>query len=455
MAHTLVGVFRDQTEAQSAVDALMDAGFTRGDIHMSSQGGSSMSRMDYDADHDASSETGIGHFFRSLFGMDDDDQTTTRYSSAAERGNCLVCVDVDNDAQTQQAMEVLNRCNPIDIDEDNTTITGTTDAADAMSATGTRTGVETTGRMNAEGGTLEGGARIPVIEEDLQVGKREVQRGGVRIFQRVSERPVDETVQLREEHVNVERRPVNQPASEADFNAFKEGSMELRETAEEAVVAKQARVVEEVVVNKEVSERTEHVHDTVRRTDVEVQNLGTGINSGGTTGTVGSTTTGMTGTTTGPTGLRGTGGYDPDAADVARSDDMLADEPQTDWGGRTDGRPGALDGTPAMATARMTAATNPDASVGASGYPNDESEFRNHWQRAYGNVGNTEGAYEDYAPAYRYGYSMAGNQQYRGQRWEDVEPNLRQDWESNHPGKESTWERMKDAVRHGWDRMTD
>ena len=114
---------------------------------------------------------------------------------------------------------------------------------------------------------------IPVIQEELQVGKRVVQRGGVRIFQHVVETPVEESVQLREEHVSVERHPLNEPATEADMATLKEGSFEVRESAEEAVVAKTARVVEEVVVGKDVSERTETISDTVRRTDVEVEQM--------------------------------------------------------------------------------------------------------------------------------------------------------------------------------------
>jgi uncharacterized protein (TIGR02271 family) len=117
-------------------------------------------------------------------------------------------------------------------------------------------------------------AAIPVVQEELKVGKREVQRGGVRVFSRVIETPVNESVNLREEHVNVERRPVNQPISTADAAAFKEQSIELRETAEEAVVQKSARVVEEVIVGKEVTNREEQINDTVRRTDVQIENLG-------------------------------------------------------------------------------------------------------------------------------------------------------------------------------------
>ncbi|HEX8746221.1 MAG TPA: YsnF/AvaK domain-containing protein [Pyrinomonadaceae bacterium] len=115
-------------------------------------------------------------------------------------------------------------------------------------------------------------AVIPVVEEELRVGKREVEKGGVRVTSKVTETPVEEEVRLREEHVNVERRPVDRPVSSAD-NAFREGTIEVTERAEEAVVAKNARVVEEVVVNKDVNKRTEQVRDVVHRTDVDVQKI--------------------------------------------------------------------------------------------------------------------------------------------------------------------------------------
>jgi len=111
---------------------------------------------------------------------------------------------------------------------------------------------------------------IPVVEEELQVGKRAVERD-VRVHTTVTEKPVEEQVRLREEHVTVERRPVDRPVSAADQTAFKEGVIEMTETVEEAVVNKQARVVEEVVVHKEVKDRVETVRDTVRRTNVEVE----------------------------------------------------------------------------------------------------------------------------------------------------------------------------------------
>lgn len=116
---------------------------------------------------------------------------------------------------------------------------------------------------------------IPIVEERLAVGKRAVEGGSVRVRTNVEERPVSEQVTLREEHVHVERNPVNRAVSQGDLQAFQEGEITLTEHAEVAVVAKEARVVEEVVIGKEATERVETVTDTVRRTDVEVEEINT------------------------------------------------------------------------------------------------------------------------------------------------------------------------------------
>ena len=114
---------------------------------------------------------------------------------------------------------------------------------------------------------------IPIVEEELEVGKRTVDRGGIRVIRRVVEMPAEQSINLREEHVVVDRHPVDRPATQADFDSQKDRTIELTETAEEAVVSKHAHVVEELVIGKASTEHVEHVHDTVRRTEVEVENL--------------------------------------------------------------------------------------------------------------------------------------------------------------------------------------
>jgi uncharacterized protein (TIGR02271 family) len=114
---------------------------------------------------------------------------------------------------------------------------------------------------------------IPIVEEELRIGKREVNRGGARVRSYVREIPVHEQVSLREEHVSVERRPVNQTLSAGELNSgdlLRDRTIEMTETSEEAVVAKEAHVAEEVVVRKTAEERVEQVEDTVRRTEVDI-----------------------------------------------------------------------------------------------------------------------------------------------------------------------------------------
>ena len=112
---------------------------------------------------------------------------------------------------------------------------------------------------------------LQVVEERLVVGKREVEQGGVRIEARIVEEPVQEQVRLHEERVTLERHPVDRPASAADVASFKGGTLEARAHGEEAVVAKETRVVEEIGISKEAVDRVETVRDSVRHTEVNIQ----------------------------------------------------------------------------------------------------------------------------------------------------------------------------------------
>lgn len=390
MENTVVGVYDSYAQAQNAMNELLSAGFSRSDVQLSPETDTTSTGSTTTSTH---SGGGIGNFFRSLFGMEEHREHGDVYSEAVRRGSCVLTVNAASDDLLDRATQIMNRYDPIDIDERTSTWknqgwSGYDAAApmytsqeidDERSRYGSRTdtlagstqnlSAGTTGTTGLTGSTMAdttGETRIPIVEEQLAVGKREVQRGGVRIFKRVRETPVNESVTLRQEHVHVERHAVNQPATEADLAAFKEGSVELREMGEEAVVGKSARVVEEVVIGKEVTQETQNISDTVRRTEVEVQQLGAGT---------------------------GTTAY--------------------------------------------------------SGGNIDDSDFRSHWKNAYGTSG---GRYEDYDSAYRYGHTMAGSDRFKNYRWEDAEPTMRSDWESKNPG--SAWDKVKDAVRYGAERVS-
>lgn len=139
-----------------------------------------------------------------------------------------------------------------------------------------------------------GEERIPIVEEQLRVGKRAVQGGRVRVRSYVVETPVTEQVSLHSETVQVERRNVDLPLSAADEAAFRERTIEATETSEEAVIAKDARVREELVIRKTGADRTQTVNDTVRRTEVEVEDTRGKVVETGTTVTDTTTATPVT-----------------------------------------------------------------------------------------------------------------------------------------------------------------
>ncbi|MGI8989132.1 MAG: DUF2382 domain-containing protein [Bryobacteraceae bacterium] len=248
MATTVAGVFNDHQTAQAVARELENSGFSSEDVRITGR--------DYSTtDAGKGEESGIGHFFRHLFGSDVDERETGYYEEAVGRGNAVVTVDADQ-GMTEKAVEIMNRNGAINVER------GGDVREEALDR-------ETPARGKAERQS------IPVVEEELQIGKLAVQRGGVRIYSRVTESPVEEKVTLRDEHVRVERHAVDRPISAADTANLRDQTIEVTETSEEPVVTKRARVVEEVSIGKETTERTETIRDKVRRTDVRVEKLGT------------------------------------------------------------------------------------------------------------------------------------------------------------------------------------
>ena len=77
------------------------------------------------------------------------------------------------------------------------------------------------------------------VEENVAVGKRKVLSGGVRVTTSVNERPVEETVTLRDEQVEVERQPADRKLTPEEAEAaFQEKTVEMLGTSEELEVAK-------------------------------------------------------------------------------------------------------------------------------------------------------------------------------------------------------------------------
>jgi uncharacterized protein (TIGR02271 family) len=249
MAKTLVALYATMAEAEQVVQDLAQHDFSHSDIRLITQNG---------AGHPSTAT----HAERLTAGNDVPEQLTElgvpehearTYAEGVRQGEVLVVVHA-SDTEAERGVEIMHRRRLAEVH------------APAAQAPLPATGRREQGPHGADKETT-----IPVVQEEISVGTRQVERGTVRIHTRVTEHPVEEAVRLREEHVTVERHPVNRPATAADLEAAKERTIEMTETVEEPVVSKRSRVVEEVTVHKEAREHTETVRDTVRHQDVEVE----------------------------------------------------------------------------------------------------------------------------------------------------------------------------------------
>ena len=268
MAQTVIGFFDDASQAQTAVQQLKSKGISRDRIDVSS-GRAGTTGTGYNVvptsnndrtisegrtvDTEGRNTNAITDFFNSLFGGKKED--ADRYSRVAERSNTLVTVHAVTEQEAEMAADVLDDCGAIDVDERaaqygfSTVSVGASDRSQVAD---------------------EQNSTIERVEENLQVGKREIEKGGVRVHSRIIERPIEENIRLREEHVQLERNSVDRQVSSSELLNFKEQGIKLTERAEVPVVSKEERVVEEIKVSKDVEEREETIRDNVRHTEIDI-----------------------------------------------------------------------------------------------------------------------------------------------------------------------------------------
>jgi uncharacterized protein (TIGR02271 family) len=186
------------------------------------------------------------------------------YEQGVSAGNAVLSVTAFDATEADRALTILDAHNPLRIDDE-----GAVGDSSVRPMANVAAPVATTSTSHA--GSTAGEQVIPLKEEQIEFGKRMVDHGVTRVRRYVVETPVKRDVTLHGERVTIERR---QPVSAvgAQGGAFEERTIEVRETEEVPVVEKTARVVEEVTIRKEATERTETVRDTVRREEVEVTN---------------------------------------------------------------------------------------------------------------------------------------------------------------------------------------
>lgn len=280
-------MFDSQAEAQRAVERLSQAGITSERIRQVAGGSDTASRAGTVEERNKGFWDGLEDFF-----FPDEDRYS--YAEGLSRGGYLVTVTGLSGADYETALDILDDEGSINLEEreESWRSEGWSDyqsssyGASAGGLRGRAGSMTDNSLTDASDASMDASdyqsddASIPVVEERIRIGKRETAHGRVRVRAYTVEEPVRESVDLREERVEVERRPVDRPLTDADA-AFQDRTIEAEEYREEAVVQKEARVVEEIELRKTSETHRETVSDTVRRTEVEIEDDRDGPNRQG------------------------------------------------------------------------------------------------------------------------------------------------------------------------------
>jgi stress response protein YsnF len=238
-SHEMVVLFDDVQASRRAEKALEDAGFPDPDVNT----------LDREAISKSAGRTAIGPaLWRRLFGGEVKLYEGAAFEKALATGGAILTVRVKDDAEAERAEKILAAHNPVDLEA---------------------RGAGIVAEHKALGDVKEEVLRL--AEEQLNVGKRTVAAGRTRVRRYVTEREVEEQVNLTEVHAEVIRHVVDEPI--ADDWDWSDSTIEVIETREEAVVTKSAHVAEEIRLRTEETEHTETIKDTVRKQHAEVEQL--------------------------------------------------------------------------------------------------------------------------------------------------------------------------------------
>jgi len=242
----VVAVYDTEQNASAALAGLVSAGYRTGDI--------SVIRNEGEAERAGLHEPGI---WKRLFGRDLEHDEAAVLGRSFKEGSVIVVVRVP-ESHAATVMSLLDRHKPVDV----------LDRAKAYGLAGP-TAAAPEPRSPVKSADQE---MLRLAEEQINVGKRLVESGHTCVRRYVVEKPVDTNITLHEEHVEVIRRAISDPGNVTDTD-WSDKTIEVTDTMEEAVVDKTAHVVEEVVIRKQGSDRTQTVHDTVRRQQVLVERM--------------------------------------------------------------------------------------------------------------------------------------------------------------------------------------
>jgi stress response protein YsnF len=253
----IVTLYDTAEHAEAAKRSLEQAGFAPSEISM-------ISSKTLGLAGDKLGEPGLWH---KLFGREIQQVEATVYGRTVEAGGVVLTVRVlETDAA--RATSILNAHRSVDLtkraEQEGLITAATTTAAKPQAVR--------QAPVTAAAGAITDEQVLALAEEQINVGKRQIQEGTTRIRRFVTETPVEAQISLHEEHTRVLRRASTDPNYIRNID-WTDKTIEATETAEEPVVTKSVRITEEVVIQREGSDHVKTVHDKVRRQQVEVERV--------------------------------------------------------------------------------------------------------------------------------------------------------------------------------------
>lgn len=274
----IVTLFDSAIQAEAAKRNLVKAGFSDRDISLIS--GERLQQEGQSIKHPS--------IWQRLFGHTVDKEQADVYTRAMDKGGVVLTLRTEEE-KLARAMTILHSHDSVDVPSRmQSTVENGAPAAGVNPTAGKQFAGETNDRQlenrqaEPRRTSLTGDESeediLRLAEEQIEVGKRLVSEGSTRVRRYTVTDQVSEDISLHEQHADIFRRSVNEPALAGEVD-WSEKTVEVAETHEQPVINKTTHVKEEVVVRTDGSERTETINDTVRRQEVDIDHARAGLDN--------------------------------------------------------------------------------------------------------------------------------------------------------------------------------
>ncbi|WP_434745299.1 YsnF/AvaK domain-containing protein [Candidatus Pantoea rara] len=267
----IVTLFDSAIQAEAAKRNLVKAGFSDRDISLIS--GERLQQEGQSIRHPS--------LWQRLFGHDVDKDEADVYTKAMDKGGVVLTIRTEEE-KLARAMTILHSHDSVDVPSRMQSSVNNGNTAPGINPTAGKQFAGETNDRPAEPlrtsltGDESEADILRLAEEQVEVGKRLVSEGSTRVRRYTVTDTVSEDISLHEQHADIFRRSVNEPALAGEVD-WSEKTVEVAETHEQPVINKTTHVKEEVVVRTDGSDRTETINDTVRRQEVDIDHARSGL----------------------------------------------------------------------------------------------------------------------------------------------------------------------------------